>query len=76
MTDEQRSILRETLKRLGYRRNKQIRLYGDNYDLTSDPIVVGDQLVLVDAIEQKSGQSRRIRLPLTILKLAKQRVAA
>ena len=76
MTDEQRSILRETLKRLGYRRNKQIRLYGDNYDLTSDPIVVGDQLVLVDAIEQKSGQSRRVRLPLTILKLAKQRVAA
>ena len=76
MTEEQRGKLRETLKRLGYGRNKQIRLYGENYDLTSDPIVVADQVVLVDGIERRSQRPRRIRLPLTILNIAKQKVAA
>ena len=72
MTEERQRNLCESLKRLGYVRNGQVRLYGADYDLTSDPIVVADRLVLVDAIERRSGQSRRIRLPLTILIMASQ----
>jgi hypothetical protein len=72
MTEEQHKNLCESLKRLGYGRNGQIRLYGADYDLTSDPIVVADRVVLVDAVERRSGQSRRIRLPLTILIMASQ----
>ena len=57
MTEERHKNLCESLKRLGYGRNGQIRLYGADYDLTSDPIVVADRVVLVDAIERRSGQS-------------------
>ena len=52
--------------------NMQVRLYGADYDLISDPIVVGDRLVLVDAIERRSEQSTRIRIPLTNLAVARQ----
>ena len=72
MTEEQHKNLCERLKRLGYGRNGQIRLYGSDYDLTSDPIVVADRVVLVEAIERRSGQSSRIRLPLTVLIMASQ----
>jgi hypothetical protein len=62
----------EKLKRLGYGQNSQIRLYGDKFDLTSDPVVITDHLVVVDAIEQKSGRARRIRIPLNVLNIASQ----
>lgn len=74
MTEERQRNLCESLKRLGYGRNMQVRLYGADYDLISDPIVVGDRLVLVDAIERRSGQSTRIRIPLTILRVARQNI--
>ena len=76
MTEQQRSRLRDYLKRLGYSANRQVRLYGANFDLTGDPIVIAEKLVLIDAVEQKSGQPRRIRIPLTILNLVGREVLA
>jgi hypothetical protein len=76
MTEGQQNLLCETLKRLGYGRNNQIRLYGDHFDVTSDPIVVGERLVFVDAVEKRSGRSRRVRIPLNVLHMAGQNVAA
>jgi hypothetical protein len=32
-----------------------MKLYGEEFEVVSDPIVVADHLVLVDAIEVKSG---------------------
>lgn len=72
ITEERQRDLCDRLKRLGYGRNGQIRLYGVDYRLTSDPIVVTDRVVLVDAIEQRSGRSARIHLPLTVLIIADQ----
>ena len=69
---EQQIRMCEKLKRLGYGQNSQIRLYGDMFDLTSDPVVITDQLVVVDAIEQKTGRTRRIRIPLNVLNIANQ----
>jgi hypothetical protein len=69
---EQQIRMCEKLKRLGYGQNSQIRLYGDMFDLTSDPLVITDQLVVVDAIEQKTGRARRIRIPLNVLNIANQ----
>lgn len=67
----------ERLKLLGYSRDKQIRLYGGKFDLTSDPIFISDYFVVVDGIEQNSGHTRRIRIPLNILNMAgKQKFAA
>lgn len=62
--------LRERLKRLGFSREKQIRLYGSQFELVGDPVVLSDSLVLIDAVEQKSGQFRRVRIPLNIVSMA------
>jgi hypothetical protein len=42
-----------------------------------EPIVMGDTVVLVGAIEKKSGRLRRVRIPLPIVNMAKaERTAA
>ena len=68
----QPDTLCETLKRLGYARNNQVTLYGEVFDLVSDPIRVGDDFVFVDALERKSGHVRRVSIPRTIVQLAKK----
>lgn len=69
---ERQVKLCEKLKRLGYGQNNQIRLYGDKFDVTSDPVVISEHLVVVDAVEQKTGRSRRVRIPLNIVSMADQ----
>ena len=64
--------LRERLKQLGFSRNNQIRLYGSQFELVSDPLVISDDVVFVDALERKSGQSCRVRIPLNIVRMATQ----
>jgi len=75
MTKERQKNLCESLTRLGYGRDKEIRLYGENYRLTSDPIVVADKVVFIDAVEPESGRSRRIRIPLSIIHMAIQNLS-
>ena len=65
-----RAHLCERLERVGFVRGNQIRLYGAEYRLISEPFVVGPNVVFVDAIEKKSGARRRVRIPLTILNMA------
>jgi len=52
-----------------------MRLYGQMFEIAGDPIMVSETLVLVDAIESKSGERKRIRIPLPILKIAAERAA-
>ena len=40
------------------------------YELVGDPLVISEHVVLVDAVERKSGESCRVRIPLNLLKLA------
>ena len=65
----------DRLKRLGYAPNIQVKLYGAVFELISDPIVVSDRLVYVDGIEKKSGERRRIRIPLVVLRIAEATAA-
>jgi hypothetical protein len=67
----QPDTLCEAIKHLGYARNNRVRLYGEVFDLVSDPIRVGETLVFVDAVERKSGQVRRVRIPSTIVQIAR-----
>jgi hypothetical protein len=60
----------ERLKLLGFTQGEQVRLYGLHFELRGDPLVMADNLVLIDAIDRKSGESRRVRIPLTILNMA------
>jgi len=62
----------ERLKRLGFAQQNRMKLYGEEFELLSDPFIVGNDLVFVDAIERKSRQQRRVRIPLPIVKMANQ----
>ena len=71
MTKEQITLC-EKIRRLGYAQNSQVKLYGEVFDLLSDPVSVGDNLVFVDALEQPSGRVRRVCIPLNIVHMARQ----
>lgn len=61
----------ETIRRLGFAQNNQVKLYGKVFDLLSDPVSVGANFVFVDAVEQKSGRVMRVRIPPTIVQMAR-----
>ena len=63
------AILCSKLKQLGFTQENQMRLYGQEFEFLSDPIVMGDD-VFVDALEKRSLQTRRIRIPLPIVNMA------
>ena len=69
---KQQDTLCESIKRLGYARNNQVKLYGEVFDLVSDPVRVGETLVFIDGVERKSGHVRRVGIPRTIVNIAKQ----
>jgi len=48
-----------------------MKLYGEVFDFLSEPIVLTDDVVFVDAKEKKSGLTRRVRVPLPIIQVAK-----
>ena len=62
---------------MGFAQENRMRLYGEEFELLSDPFIVGNDLVFVDAIEKKSRQQRRVRIPLPIVHMANsERTAA
>jgi len=69
MTTRQ-AYLCERLKRLGFTTGTQMKLYGQIFDFLGEPIVLTDDVVFVDAREKKSGQARRIRVPLPVIHMA------
>jgi hypothetical protein len=71
MTKEQITLCKR-ISRLGYAQNSRVKLYGEVFDLLSDPVSAGDNLVFVDALEQRSGRVRRVRIPLNIVHMANQ----
>ena len=69
----QPDTLCETIKRLGYAQNNQVRLYGEVFELVSDPVSVGENFVFVDGLERKLGHLRRVRIPSTIVEMARKK---
>lgn len=69
MTEKQINLTAR-LQRLGFTKGSQMRLYGEVLELLSEPILMADNVVLVDATEKKSGQSRRVAIPLLIVNMA------
>lgn len=68
---KQRENLCQTIKRLGYAQENQVVLYGEVFDLLSNPVSVGTDLVFVDALERSSGRVRRVRIPPAIVQRAR-----
>ena len=69
-------MLGERIKRLGYAPDIQVKLYGEVFTVISDPIVSGSNLVFIDAIERKTGNLRRVRIPLPIVLMAQDKAGA
>jgi hypothetical protein len=69
MTDQEISLCAR-LKGLGFAKGNQVKLYGDVFELVEDPVVVSSTLVLFGATEKKSGELRRVRVPLPIVNMA------
>ena len=65
----------ERLKQLGFSRNSRVKLYGSQFELVGDPLVISDDVVFVDAFEQKSGHSCRVRIPLNIVRMATEQTS-
>ena len=63
------------LKNFGFTQGSQMKLYGEKFEVAGEPVIVSAELVLVDAIETKSGQLKRVRIPLPILKIANDNAA-
>lgn len=65
----------ERLKALGYAHRKRIKIYGEEFDLTSNPIGDGNGFA-IEAISRKSGTARMLRIPLSILQMITRDLAA
>ena len=59
MTDKQISLSGKA-QGSGYTKGNQMKLYGETFEVLSEPIVMADNLVILDATEKKSGQLRRV----------------
>lgn len=57
---------------MGYSEGNRIRLYGQDFDLTSNPFALHDDLVFVDGVESKSGLVRRVRIPLPTVRMIRR----
>jgi hypothetical protein len=67
----EQTALCEAIKRLGYARDKQVKLYGEVFLVLSDPLMSGE-LVFVDAEELKSGRHTRLCIPKTVVRMAEE----
>lgn len=67
---EKQHALAERLKLLGFTKGNQMKLYGEVFELMSEPLVISEAVVLGDATEKKSGESRRVRIPMPVVNMA------
>lgn len=63
-------LLFRKLQSRGFARGNQMRLYGRRFEIISEPIIIADNLVMMDAIDAASGKAERVRIPLPVLKMA------
>ena len=67
--NQQQVRLCTRLKRLGFTPGNQMKMYGLQFEVVSEP------MVFVDVTETRSGRPRRVRIPLPITNMARQTAA-
>jgi hypothetical protein len=72
--NDKRQAICDKLQKLGYAREKHIKLYGEDLDLVSNPVPDGDGFA-VEGVTRTSGNLIRVRLPLTLIYTAQKEVA-
>jgi hypothetical protein len=56
---------------MGYAQERRIRLYGEEFDLVSNPVPDGGGFA-VEAIAHRSGSQRRIGVPMSLVVTIRQ----
>lgn len=64
----------EKLKHLGFARSNHIKLYGEQFQLVSDPYP-HESGIAVEAVKTDGQEPRTIKLPLPVLKMAMAKTA-
>jgi hypothetical protein len=62
------------LMSLGYTRSNRVRLYGQEVQLVSDPFPHHEGGIAIEVITKKEPVSRTMKLPLTVLHVARKRL--
>jgi hypothetical protein len=69
-------VICERIRHLGFAQYKKVKLYGEVFELTADPVADENDYIFVAARERRSGRTRRLPIPINIVEMAKQGRAA
>jgi hypothetical protein len=64
----------ERLRKFGFAEKRHIRLYGEELELISNPTPEGEGFA-VDAVNRRSGNNKRVRIPLSLVSVLKRELA-
>jgi hypothetical protein len=67
-------LICERLKKFGYSQERNIRLYGEEFHLMSNPFPDGNGFA-VEGIARSSGQLKRMHIPLSLVQTLKRELA-
>lgn len=74
MTKEEKAeAICRRLVALGYTKQKRVRMYGEEFELTSNPFVDEDSFA-VHAVSTRSGRTRQLHIPLSVVRSVTRRV--
>jgi hypothetical protein len=71
----ERQAICDRLQELGFAREKHIKLYGEELCLVSNPVPDGDGFA-VEGITRKSGNLKRMRIPLSLVHTLRKELAS
>jgi len=60
------------IKNMGYAASKRVKLYGEEYEIVSDPFLK-DEVIVVEAKTRKDPVVRMVRLPSTVFPSVRRR---
>ena len=69
-----KEIICARLQELGFAREKHIKLYGEEFELVSNPVPDGDGFA-VEGVARTSGNLRRMRIPLSLIQTLRKELA-
>lgn len=67
-------IICARLQELGFAREKHIKLYGEEFELVSNPVPDGDGFA-VEGVARTLGNLRRMRIPLSLIHTLRKELA-
>jgi hypothetical protein len=70
----EQQIICARLQELGFAREKHIKLYGEEFELVSNPVPDGNGFA-VKGLTSGSNKVRRVRIPLTLVQTAHKELA-